>query len=89
MTFSEFGRRLAENASEGTDHGAAGPMFLCGGGLKSGIIGQRPDLTDLQDGDIKHRIDFRQVYASVMSDWMRTDPTPILGQSYDLLPIFA
>ena len=89
MTFSEFGRRVAENASEGTDHGAAGPMFLCGGGLKGGIIGQRPNLTDLQEGDVKHEIDFRQVYASVIRDWMKADPTPILGHSYDSLPLFA
>ncbi len=89
MTFSEFGRRVSENASEGTDHGAAGPMFLCGGGIKSGIIGKLPNLTDLQDGDLKHEHDFREVYASVLKDWLGTDPTAILGESYSPLPLFA
>ncbi len=89
MTFSEFGRRVAENASEGTDHGAAGPMFLCGGGVKAGIVGKRPNLTDLQDGDLKHEYDFRQVYASVLKDWLGTDPTPILGDTYEPLPLFV
>lgn len=89
MTFSEFGRRVAENASEGTDHGAAGPMFFCGGGIKPGIIGSRPDLTDLQEGDLKHECDFRQVYASVLRDWLNTNPTPILGDEYQPLPLFA
>jgi len=89
MTFSEFGRRVSENASEGTDHGAAGPMFLCGGGVKAGIVGKRPNLTDLQDGDLKHEYDFRQVYASVLRDWLGSDPTPILGKEYKSLPLFA
>ncbi|MGB7325930.1 MAG: DUF1501 domain-containing protein [Rubripirellula sp.] len=89
MTFSEFGRRVAENASEGTDHGAAGPMFLCGGGVKAGIIGKRPNLTDLQDGDLKHEHDFRQVYATILKDWLGTEPAPILGKSYKSLPLFA
>jgi uncharacterized protein (DUF1501 family) len=89
MTFSEFGRRVAENASDGTDHGAAGPMFLCGGGLSAGLIGKAPSLSDLQQGDLKHKIDFRRVYASVLKDWLRTDPDPILGGRYDPLPVFA
>ncbi|MCO8121281.1 DUF1501 domain-containing protein [Stieleria sp. TO1_6] len=89
MTFSEFGRRVSENASEGTDHGAAGPMFLCGGGVKAGIVGKRPDLTDLQDGDLKHEFDFRQVYASVLQSWLGADPTAILGKDYQPLPLFG
>jgi uncharacterized protein (DUF1501 family) len=89
MTFSEFGRRVSENASEGTDHGAAGPMFLCGGGVKAGIVGKHPNLNDLQDGDLKHEYDFRQVYASVLKDWLGTDPTPILGKEYKSLPLFV
>ena len=89
MTFSEFGRRVSENASEGTDHGAAGPMFLCGGGVKAGIIGKHPNLTDLQDDDLKHEYDFRQVYASVLKDWLGSDPTPILGKEYESLPLFV
>jgi len=89
MTFSEFGRRVAENASEGTDHGAAGPMFLCGGGLKAGLVGQRPNLTDLQDGDIQHTIDFRQVYATVLNDWLGADAKLVLGKDYETLPLFG
>lgn len=89
MTFSEFGRRVAENASDGTDHGAAGPMFLCGGGLRAGLAGEAPSLTDLVQGDLKHGIDFRRVYASVLKDWLRIDPDPILGVAVETLPIFA
>ncbi|TWT51107.1 hypothetical protein Pla22_38840 [Rubripirellula amarantea] len=88
MTFSEFGRRVAENASEGTDHGAAGPMFLCGGGINAGIIGKQPDLVDLQDGDLKHEYDFRQVYATVLQSWLGTKAAPILGRNYETLPLF-
>lgn len=89
MTFSEFGRRVAENASSGTDHGAAGPMFLCGGGIRAGLNGVTPSLTDLQQGDLKHHIDFRQVYASVLKDWLGTDPDSVLGKRYEPLPLFA
>lgn len=89
MSFSEFGRRVSENASEGTHHGAAGPMFLCGGGLRPGIIGRRPSSTDLQDGDLKYQIDFRQVYAAVLKSWLGADPTAIVGGSYNPLPLFA
>ncbi len=89
MTFSEFGRRVAENASEGTDHGTAGPMFLCGRGVKAGIFGNRTSLTDLHDGDLKHEIDFRQVYASVLKNWLDTEPLPILGGDYKTLPLFS
>jgi uncharacterized protein (DUF1501 family) len=89
MTFSEFGRRVSENASEGTDHGAAGPMFLCGGDLQAGLIGKQPDLSDLQEGDLKHEFDFRQVYATVLQDWLGTDAPSVLGSQYELLPLFA
>ncbi|QDV47717.1 hypothetical protein Enr13x_76280 [Stieleria neptunia] len=89
MTFSEFGRRVAENASAGTDHGAAGPMFLCGGGLNAGLIGTAPRLDDLQQGDLKHSVDFRSVYASVLKDWLGTDPDRVLRGHYETLPLFA
>ncbi len=87
MVFSEFGRRLAENASKGTDHGAAGPMFLAGSSVTPGLIGKHPSLTDLQQGDVKHAFDFRQVYASVLM-WMgwRSD---ILGGNYKPLQLFT
>lgn len=89
MTFSEFGRRVAENASEGTDHGAAGPMFLCGGGVKAGFFGNHPSLTELHEGDLKFEIDFRQVYATVLESWLGTEPSPILGGDYATLPLFG
>ncbi|MGV3484982.1 MAG: DUF1501 domain-containing protein [Planctomycetaceae bacterium] len=89
MTFSEFGRRVAENASEGTDHGAAGPMFLCGGRIQAGLIGARPNLTDLQDGDLKHQTDFRQVYASVLETWLGAESRSVLGGEFKTLPLFC
>ncbi len=89
MNFSEFGRRLAENASEGTDHGAAAPMFLCGGGVQAGLVGSQPSLADLVDGDIQYSIDFRQVYATVLRRWLGADATQILGAEYADLPLFA
>lgn len=89
MTFSEFGRRVSENASEGTDHGAAGPMFLCGGGLKAGVHGKMPSLENLLDGDLKKTVDFRSVYSAVLQHWLSTDPTPILGGDYTPVDVFA
>lgn len=79
MSFSEFGRRVAENASEGTDHGAAGPMFFCGGGLRPGLHGSAPDLTDLLNGDVKPSIDFRRLYAAVLKNWLGVAPERIVG----------
>ncbi|MBI1317643.1 MAG: DUF1501 domain-containing protein [Candidatus Hydrogenedens sp.] len=79
LTFSEFGRRVAENFSHGTDHGAANSLFVFGGGVKKGVYGGQPDLSDLLIGNLKHRIDFRAVYARVLQFWMGVDPVPILG----------
>ncbi|NQV25546.1 MAG: DUF1501 domain-containing protein [Rhodopirellula sp.] len=87
MSFSEFGRRLQENASEGTDHGAAAPIFLAGNRVKPGLIGQHPSLTDLQDGDVKFHTDFRQVYATVLEQWLGIESAPILGEK--LAPVAA
>ena len=87
MTFSEFGRRVAQNASGGTDHGAAAPMFLFGPRVKGGIVGDNPSLTDLQAGDIKHQTDFRSVYATLLQQWLDTPSKPILGQQFKLLPL--
>jgi uncharacterized protein (DUF1501 family) len=81
FTFSEFGRRVAQNASGGTDHGAANNMFFIGGALKQqGLINPLPDLADLQDGDLKHRVDFRDVYATVLRKWLDADDRQILGK---------
>lgn len=89
MTFSEFGRRVAENASEGTDHGAAAPLFFAGPKMPQQIVGEIPNLTDLEDGDVKFKIDFRQVYASVIEQWFVGNSAPILGASYPSLKLFS
>ena len=88
MTFSEFGRRVAENASEGTDHGAAAPLFLAGTNLQKPIVGDHPKLTDLDDGDLKHQIDFRSVYATILQQWLHCSPEICLGQPYPLIDLF-
>jgi uncharacterized protein (DUF1501 family) len=83
LVFSEFGRRTYENGSAGTDHGSAAPMFLVGSRVKGGVYGPNPDLADLQDGDIRHKIDFRQVYATALDDWMGSDSKMVLGSSFE------
>jgi len=88
MTFSEFGRRVAENGGRGTDHGAAAPMFLIGAGVKGGIYGDQPSLTDLDDGDLKYKTDFRSVYASILDRWLAADSKAVLGDKYDQLDLF-
>jgi uncharacterized protein (DUF1501 family) len=70
LCFSEFGRRVRENGSQGTDHGTAGPVLLAGPAVKAGIVGQAPRLLDLEDGDLKMTTDFRRVYAAVLDDWL-------------------
>lgn len=87
MTFSEFGRRVAQNASGGTDHGAAAPMFLFGSRLRSGIMGQHPSLTDLDSGDLKFNLDFRSIYASLLEHWLDVPSKPILGKQFDTTKI--
>lgn len=90
MCFSEFGRRVEENASDGTDHGTAGPMFIAGSAAKiqSGLIGQHPKLTDLKDGDLKHHTDFREVYSAVIQNWFQTDANEILKGSWSPTAVF-
>lgn len=80
MTFSEFGRRVEENASGGTDHGAGAPMFLFGSQVRAGIHMKHPSLTDLDRGDLKFRCDFRRVYAGVLRDWLKVRPDRIVGR---------
>ena len=82
MTFSEFGRRVQENANGGTDHGAAAPLFVFGPKVKAGIIGAQPSLTDLDNGDLKFHTDFRSVYATVLENWLKTDSKPVLGREF-------
>ena len=86
MTFSEFGRRVNQNFSGGTDHGTANNMFFIGGGLKQkGIINPMPDLSDLQEGDLKYQVDFKNVYATVLNNWLKADDQKILGRPFDHL----
>jgi len=86
MTFSEFGRRVSQNASNGTDHGTANNMFFISGGLKQkGLLNALPDLSDLNDGDLKHKVDFKNVYATVLNKWLGTNDKMILGKQYDHL----
>lgn len=87
MSFSEFGRRIKENASRGTDHGAAAPMFILGDPARSGIIGAHPSLTNTQQGDLKEHTDFRQVYASVLDEWLRFDSRKVLGRKFTRLDV--
>lgn len=79
MGFSEFGRRVAENSSAGTDHGTSGPVFLAGQRVRGGLIGNTPSLFDLDDGDLRTSIDFRDVYRELLTSWMNTRPDGILG----------
>lgn len=88
MCFSEFGRRVNQNASQGTDHGTAAPVFLFGEPVQGGIIGDHPSLNDLEDGDLKHAIDYRQVYASLLEQWLLGDSTVILGETFSPMPMF-
>lgn len=89
MVFSEFGRRVQQNASGGTDHGTAAPMFVVGKHVKAGLYGQAPSLTDLDDGDLKYNVDFRSVYASLLKDWFDVAPEKVLKKSYSQFPIIA
>ncbi|MGH8103097.1 MAG: DUF1501 domain-containing protein, partial [bacterium] len=92
MTFSEFGRRLAENASGGTDHGTAAPMFLIGKNIKPGLHGVQPSISpDSLDpiGDMQYQVDFRSVYATVLEGWLNAPSDKILGRKFDTLPFLT
>lgn len=84
MTFSEFGRRVAQNASGGTDHGTANNMFFIGGGLKEkGLLNSMSDLNDLNQGDLKYTVDFKNVYATLLHNWLGADDEIILGKKFE------
>jgi uncharacterized protein (DUF1501 family) len=86
MTFSEFGRRVAQNASGGTDHGTANNMFFVGGGLKQkGLLNPMADLSDLNQGDLKFTIDFKNVYATMLQNWLGADHEKILRKKYNIM----
>jgi len=90
MSFSEFGRRVSQNASDGTDHGTANQMFLFGETINPGLYGEQPSL-DPQDldpiGDLLHNVDFRSVYSTVLGNWLEVDPAPLIGETWPILPI--
>lgn len=86
FTFSEFGRRVQQNASNGTDHGTANNMFLISGGLKQkGMINALPDLADLDEGDLKYKVDFKNVYATVLNKWLKANDKEILSKQYEYM----
>ncbi|MEM7102542.1 MAG: DUF1501 domain-containing protein [Bacteroidota bacterium] len=88
MTFSEFGRRVKQNASGGTDHGTANNMYLVGGGLKNpGVFNSGPNLLDLDNGDLKYEIDFRRVYATILKNWLGVKDGGVLGRKFELLDV--
>ena len=82
LSFSEFGRRVGENASAGTDHGAAAPVFLAGPVARAGLVGDHPSFDDLDDGDLKHHTDFRRIYAGLLDDWLGIPDEPVLGPGF-------
>jgi uncharacterized protein (DUF1501 family) len=85
ITFSEFGRRVAENASKGTDHGTAAPMFISGGAIKPGIYGRPPSLEQLDTGDLIYNVDFRSVYATILNRWLKAPVSKVLGRDFNPL----
>jgi uncharacterized protein (DUF1501 family) len=91
LVWSEFGRRVQENGSKGTDHGAAAPVFVLGGAVKGGLVGEAPSLEprDLVDGDVKFATDFRRIYATLLDDWFEVDSKSVLGESFPKLPLLA
>lgn len=82
LAFSEFGRRVDENASAGTDHGAAGPIFLAGSPVRGGVLNRHPSLADLDAGDLKMQVDFREIYATLVQNWLSVPPDPILREPF-------
>ncbi len=90
LMFSEFGRTVSENGSAGTDHGTSGPVFLAGPGVKAGLFGATPSLVDLdaKHGDLKMSVDFRQVYATLLEDWLQLSGTAALNGPFHGLPLF-
>jgi uncharacterized protein (DUF1501 family) len=89
MTWSEFGRRVRENANAGTDHGSAAPLFVLGGQVKGGFYGDPVSLTNLDDGNLRFTTDFRSVYATVLEKWLGASSADVLGKKYDTLGFVA
>jgi len=88
MTFSEFGRTVQENGRKGTGHGSAAPMFLAGGKVRGGLVGEHPSLTELENGGPKHHTDFRRVYATMLESWLGFDSQAALGGRFEPMDVF-
>ncbi|MEM7262325.1 MAG: DUF1501 domain-containing protein, partial [Planctomycetota bacterium] len=89
MVFSEFGRRVEENGSRGTDHGAAGPLFVVSGRARSGFHGDYPNLDRLERGDLRFNVDFRRVYATLLDQVLGLPPKSILGPGFETLDLLG
>lgn len=89
LTFSEFGRRIEENGSRGTDHGEASPLFLIGGGVKGGLYGTAPNLSETNMGNVRYGVDFREVYATVLERWLGRPSATVLSGQFSQLPVLA
>ncbi|HET6450832.1 MAG TPA: DUF1501 domain-containing protein, partial [Spirochaetia bacterium] len=87
--YSEFGRRAEENASGGTDHGTAEPVFVSGGLVVGGLYGREPSLTDLDNGNLRFSTDYRSLYATVAEDWWGLPQTGLPGGPYPTLPLLS
>ena len=88
LTFSEFGRRVKENGSMGTDHGAAAPVFLIGGKVQPGLIGDHPRLDRLDDGNLKHHTDFRRIYATILDEWLGVKSKEVIKDQFKPMKLF-
>ncbi|MEL7237594.1 MAG: DUF1501 domain-containing protein, partial [Planctomycetota bacterium] len=89
MCFSEFGRRVEQNANNGTDHGAAGPMFVCGPEVAGGFYGKPANMDDLERGDLKFNTDFRRIYASMLGGWLNAESSSVLKGDFEPMPLLA
>jgi uncharacterized protein (DUF1501 family) len=89
MTYSEFGRRVGENASMGTDHGTAAPHVLIGGRVKAGLYGNMPSLVGLQEGDLNYHVDYRSLYRTVVTNWWGLRATIFDHQEYPIIDCLA
>ncbi|MGA9419904.1 MAG: DUF1501 domain-containing protein, partial [Candidatus Cybelea sp.] len=89
LTFSEFGRRIEENGSRGTDHGEASPLFLIGGAVKGGLYGTPPNLATTNMGNVRYTVDFRNVYATVLERWLGRSSASVLNGEFATLPLLG
>lgn len=87
MTWSEFGRRVKSNASAGTDHGSAAPLFFLGTPVRGGLFGQKPSLANLDNGNLRYTVDFRSAYATALGGWLGAPADELLGTHYEPLPL--